>query len=256
MKSLNYLWRGLLMEKIKVSGTLVLGLAFFAPAFVVLVAFVAAYADGGKFYKPGMNPWINFSGHILVGWALFVFPIYVSLQSALYAAIEHQNRTFAYLYSLPVPRWSFYVSKLLVLTALTGLSHIVLYGSAEAAGWLLGLLKPNYGFQSHSMHQVLSKATLLMFFGGGGIMVIQLFISLQSASFIVPAGFGLFATMAGVISRGFAISTASPYLWPICFLNNSLEMADWRYSYLLISVAVLVLGAVVSIQLLNRKAIV
>nr|WP_295926388.1 ABC transporter permease [uncultured Dyadobacter sp.] len=256
MNALSYLWRSLLMEKIKVSRTLVLWLAFFAPAFVVLVAFVAAYADGDKFYKPGVNPWLNFSGHVLVGWALFVFPIYVSLQSALYAAIEHQNRAFAYLYSLPVPRWSIYASKLLVLTVLTGLSHVALYGSAEAAGWLLGLLKPHYGFQNHSMHEVLLKATLRMFLGGGGIMVIQLFISIQFASFIIPAGFGLFATMAGVISRGFTISTASPYLWPICFLNNSLDMTDWRYSYLLVSIVVFVLGAVVSIQVLNRKDIV
>lgn len=256
MNALSYLWRSLLMEKIKVSRALVLWLAFFAPAFVVLVAFVAAYVDGDKFYKPGINPWLNFSGHVLVGWALFVFPIYVSLQSALYAAVEHQNRAFAYLYSLPVPRWSIYVSKLLVLTALTGLSHVALYGFAEAAGWLLGLLKPHYGFQNYSMHEVLSKATLLMFLAGGGIMVIQLFISMQFASFIIPAGFGLFATMAGVISRGFAISIASPYLWPICFLNNSLDMADWRYSYLLTSLAVFVLGAVASIQVLNRKDIV
>ena len=252
MKSFGYLSHSLAMEKIKIQNTLVLWLSFFAPLFVVLVAFVAAWADGDKFYGPGINPWINFSGHVLVGWALFVFPIYVSLQSALYAAIEHQNQTFAYLYSLPVPRWSVYAGKLLILSGLITLSHLALYGFAEAAGWLLGVFRPGYGFQSYSMHMVLSKASALMLLAGGGMIVIQLYLSIRFTSFIVPAGIGLFATMAGAISRGFEVSEASPYLWPICFLNNSLEMTDWRYSYLWTSMAVYVLGALAGIWLNSR----
>lgn len=256
MNSFSYLSRSVAMEKIKIKNTLVPWLALFAPLFVVTVAFVAAYADGDRFYGPDINPWDNFSGHILVGWALFVFPIYVSLQSALYSAMEHQNHAFAYLYSLPVPKWSIYAGKLLILTGLISLSHAALYGFSEMAGWLLGILKPRYGFQSYSMHEVLSKASLLMFLVGGGMIVIQLYISMEFASFIVPAGLGLFATMAGAISRGFAISKASPYLWPIGFLNNSLQMADWQYSYLWIGLAVYVSGALASIVLISRKDIV
>lgn len=253
MKNLTYLFRSLAMEKIKIKHTLVMWLPLFAPLFVVLVAFVAAYADGDRFYGPGINPWVNFSGHVLVGWALFVYPIYVSLQSALYAAVEHQNHTFDYLYSLPVPKWSIYAGKLLVFTGLIGLSHLALYTFAEAAGWVLGILKPGYGFQFYSMHQMLFKASVLMFLAGGGMMIVQLYISIRFAGFIVPVVIGLFATMVGAISRGFAVSQISPYLWPICFLNNSLEMTDWRYLYLWIGLMVYILGALVSTQLDNRR---
>ncbi|SEJ83996.1 hypothetical protein SAMN05216327_12349 [Dyadobacter sp. SG02] len=255
MSTFNDLYRGLAMEKIKIKRTFVIWLALFAPAFVVITAFVAAYTDGDRFYGPGINPWVNFSGHVLVGWALFVFPIYVALQSALYAAVEHNNRAFGYLFSLPVPKWSIYASKLLVLTALVGLSHVALYGFAEGAGWLLGVLKPHYGFQHYTLREVLSRAALWMFLAGWGMIAIQMYVATRFSSFIIPAGIGLFATMAGAISRGFAASRFSPYLWPICFLNNSLELKDWHYLYVLLSIAAYVTCAVAGGMVLSRKNI-
>lgn len=254
MINFHYLLRTLAMERIKIKNTLVPWLALFAPLFVVFVALVAAYVDGDRFYGPGINPWTNFSGHILVGWALFVYPVYVSLQSALYAAVEHQNRAFAYLYSQPIPKWSIYAGKFLVLTGLVGLSHFALYVFAETAGWLLGILKPGYGFQFYSMHRLLSQASILMFLTGGGMIVIQLYISIRFTSFMVPAGVGLFATMAGAISRGFSVSQVSPYLWPICFFNNSLELSDWRYLYLWMGLAASIVGAWVSNWLISKNS--
>lgn len=228
-------------------------LAVFAPAFVVVVAFVAGYADGEKFYRPGVNPWINFSEHILAGWSLFIFPIYVSLLSALYAAIEHQNRAWGYIYSLPVRKSSIYLSKLLVLTAFIALSHLVLLVFGLCAGKLMGILKPAYGFQDFAMPAFMPQACLWMFVCGLGMTVIQLLISLWYESFIVPAGFGLFATLAGAIARSFHVSHFSPYLWPFVFLNNTLEVQKWDYSILEKSFSLYLLGAFLSFWALGRR---
>jgi hypothetical protein len=242
------------MERLKIKGTLVVWLAVFAPAFVVIVAFVAGYADGEKFYRAGVNPWINFSEHLLAGWSLFIFPVYVSLLSALYAAIEHQNRAWGYLYSLPVPKSSIYLSKLLVLTALIALSHFALVAFGLGAGSLMGLLKPAYGFQDFSMPAFMPVACIHLFVCGLGMIVIQLLISLWYESFIIPAGFGLFATLAGAIARSFPVSHFSPYLWPFVFLNNTLQVNDWDYAILLRSFTVYVLGAAISVCLLGRRS--
>jgi len=249
----NYLLRGFRIEKLKISNTLVPWLALSAPLFVVIVAFVASYSGGDKVYGPGINPWENFSGHVLVGWSLFVFPIYLSLQSALYAGIEHQIGAWAYLYSLPIPKWATHVSKLIILATLMAASHLALFFLAEGAGWILGLVRPAYGFQHYSMHHLLATASVSLFVAGLGMITLQWLISLYFKSFLVPAGLGLFATMAGAVSRGFVASDVSPYLWPTALLNATLEMNEWRFGYLLISLLFCVLISTMGIWLLRRK---
>lgn len=254
MNAVTHLLTSLGMERLKVKGTLVVWLAVFAPAFVVVVAFVAGYADGEKFYRSGVNPWINFCEHLLAGWSLFIFPLYVSLLSALYAALEHQIKSWGYLYSLPVPKSSIYLSKLVVVTALVALSHVVLVFLGLGAGSVMGLLKPSYGFQDFTMPSFMLVACINLFACGLGVIVIQLLISLWYPSFIIPAGLGLFATLASAIARSFSVSHFSPYLWPFIFLNNTLKVNNWNYSILIWSFGVYVLGAVVSLFLLGRKS--
>lgn len=249
----KYLLRGIAIEKLKIGNTLIPWLTLLAPLFVVTVAFVASYSGGDKVYRPGINPWENFSGHVLVGWSLFVFPIYLSLQSALYAGIEHQSRAWAYFYSLPIPKWAVHVSKLLMLTMLTATSHMALFFLAEGAGWIMGLVRPVYGFQYYSLHNILAAASASLFVTGLGMIALQWLISLYFESFLVPAALGLFATIAGAVSRGFAASDVSPYLWPTALLNATLDMNEWRFSYMLISLLSCVLTSATGIWLLGRK---
>ncbi|TLV02479.1 ABC transporter permease [Dyadobacter luticola] len=249
-----HLLSGLAMERLKIKRTMVVWLAVFAPAFVVVVAFVAGYADGEKFYKPGVNPWFNFSEHILAGWSLFIFPIYVSLLSALYAGIEHQNRAWGYIYSLPMLKSSIYLSKLVVLTALIALSHVVLFVSGSLAGNLMGVLKPAYGFQDFTMPTFMPQACIWICICGLGMTVIQLLISLWFESFIVPAGFGLFATLTGAIARSFQVSHFSPYLWPFVFLNFTLDVQKWDYPILGKSFLLYVLGILISLWALGKRS--
>jgi hypothetical protein len=243
------------MERIKIKGTLVPWLAFFAPAFVVVVAFVASYTGGDKVYKSGVDPWIDFTGHILVGWSLFVYPIYVSLQSALYAGIEHQSKAWAYQCSLPMPKWSIYAGKLITISLWIAISHLALLMFSEAAGLLLGIIKPRYGFQHFSMHRVFAAGSALLFIAGSGMFAIQLLISILFESFLIPASLGLFATMVGAVSRGFVVSNASPYLWPTNLLNGTLEMPDWQYVYLLAGMSTYAIIGCAGAWLFARKPI-
>jgi hypothetical protein len=254
MNALTYLITSLGMERLKIKGTLIVWLSIFAPAFVVVVAFMAGYTNGEKFYQTGVNPWINFCEHLLAGWSLFIFPVYVSLLSALYAALEHQNRAWGYLYSLPVPKSSIYLSKLFVLSALIALSHVMLVFFGLGAGWLMGQLKPAYGFQGFTMPGFMPLACMNLFVCGLGVIVIQLLISLWYPGFIIPAGLGLFATLASAIARSLPVSRFFPYLWPFAFLANTLQVNRWNYTILLWSVSVYVLGSMISLFLLGRRS--
>ncbi|GAB4038640.1 ABC transporter permease [Spirosoma gilvum] len=254
MNALTYLITSVEMERLKINRTLIVWLSLFAPAFVVVVTFMAGYTNGEKFYQPEVNPWINFCEHLLAGWSLFIFPLYVSLLSALYAALEHQNRAWGYVYSLPVPKSSIYLSKLFVLSALIALSHVLLVFFGLGAGWLLGQLKPAYGFQDFTIPAFMPLACMNLFVGGLGVIVIQLLISLWYPGFIIPAGVGLFATLASAIARTLPVSHFSPYLWPFAFLANTLQVNHWNYTILGWSVSVYVLGAMISLLLLGRRS--
>ncbi|WP_138994233.1 ABC transporter permease [Larkinella sp. C7] len=253
MMTLSYFVRSLSQERLKFKGTLVVWLALVAPVFVAVVAFMASYLDGHNLYQKGINPWLDYSGHILIGWTLFVFPIYVSLLSALVHAIEHQSNTWKTVYSLPMPKWSIYAAKLVLFTGLIVFSHLLLFGLAEAGGYLLGVLKPSYGFQLFSLHWVLAEGCFAGLLSGLGLCAIQFYIGLRFSSFIVPAGFGLMVTMAGAISRSLPISRFSPYLWPVSFFNRSIQVNNWQYGYVYIGMLTFLIGAIAGFQMISRR---
>ncbi|RRB01151.1 ABC transporter permease [Larkinella rosea] len=253
MKQLDYFTRSFAQERLKAKGTQVVWLAILAPVFVVVVAFMASYLDGNRLYQHNVNPWLAYSTHILIGWTLFVFPIYTSLQSALVHAIEHQSQTWKTVYSLPMPKWSVYVSKLVVLTGLILLSHLLVFGLAEGGGWLLGMLKPQYGFQLFSLHRVLAEGCFASLLSGLGMIAVQFYLGMRFSSFILPAGFGLMVTLTGAISRSLPISRASPYLWPVLVFNSSIQTDDWQYTYVWIGMLTFLLAGIGGFLAIARR---
>ncbi|GAB3936126.1 ABC transporter permease [Larkinella terrae] len=253
MRQLDYFTRSLAQERLKAKGTLVVWLAILAPVFVVTVAFMASYLDGNRLYRSNVNPWLEYSGHILIGWTLFVFPIYASLQSALVHAIEHQSQTWKTLFSLPMPKWSVYSAKLALFTGLLVLSHVLVLGLAEGGGWLLGMLKPHYGFQSSSLHRVLAEGCFASLLSGLGMAAIQFFLGIRFGSFILPAGVGLMLTMLGAISRSLSVSRVSPYLWPVLVFNSSIQIQDWQFTYVWIGLLTFFLASIGGFLIIYRR---
>ncbi|MBO9637446.1 MAG: ABC transporter permease [Siphonobacter aquaeclarae] len=221
----------------KLKGTRVIWLAAIAPFFVVITAWLAAFLNGDRMYVRGVNPWIDFTGHVLIGWTLFVFPIYVSLLSALFHSIEHRADMWKMVYSLPIPRVVVYFVKFLLFTAIVFFSHILLWGMAESGGWLLGIVRPSLDFQYYSLHRVLFEGCSGCFLAGLGVVAIQFFLGFRYSSFLVPAGMGLLITMTGAISRSWPVSQASPYLWAVLFFNSSIDVHNWQYIFILLGIA-------------------
>lgn len=221
----------LMAESIKLRRTPVLWLSICAPAFAVFVAFIASLTGGHQFYRPGQSPWTDFSAHILVGWALFVFPIYVCLQTALYCALEHHHNGWSYLATLPVRKPSWILAKYGWAVLLAAFSQVTLLLLMWAAGWLLAFLKPAYGFQDHPMTSMPAKACLSVFFSGLTMLAIQMVLSMFYRNFIVPTATGLVFVLGGVIARSLSVSIYWPFLWPILLLNNTPDSRQWIPAY-------------------------
>jgi hypothetical protein len=81
----------------------------------------------------------------------------VSLEAALLAGLEHRENTWKQLFSLPIPRWTIYVPKLLVGFMLVCLSPLVLALGIGLEGAILLRLRPAPGGLTHPRAKRLSN---------------------------------------------------------------------------------------------------
>jgi hypothetical protein len=109
-----------------------------APLFITFISFNVFYFKGHEIVKPGQDPWPHLMSNVLQIWSLLFFPLTITLQSALYPAIEHQSNTWKHVYSLAVPRWSVYAGKLTLFTALLAVTMVLLFALTEGRGRLAG----------------------------------------------------------------------------------------------------------------------
>jgi hypothetical protein len=211
----QYYTRNLSVETIKCKRTLVIWLAAGAPFFMVFLFFNVFYFKGHEMVKAGTNPWLPFQMQIMQVWAVLFFPLYISLQSALYNGIEHQANTWKYVYSLAVPKWSVYGSKFTLFTALIAISMLLLFAFTQAAGTLLDWLQPSLGFGRYSAYFQNARECFTLFLAALGITAIQFYVSFRFRNFILPAGLGLLMTVTAVALMRWEHINKFPYAWPM-----------------------------------------
>ncbi len=211
----QYYTRNLSVETLKCKRTLVGWLAVGAPLFITFISCNVFYFKGHEIVKPGQDPWPALMSNVLQIWALLFFPLTITLQSALYPAIEHQSNTWKHVYSLAVPRWSVYAGKLTLFTALIVLTMVVLFGLTEGVGALLGWLRPELGFTRYAAHATLARECSRLLLAALGITAIQFYVGFRFRNFVVPAGFGLLMTVAGLMLMRWEHIYKFPYAWPM-----------------------------------------
>lgn len=211
----QYYARNLSVETIKCKRTFVLLLAAGAPFFIVFLFFNVLYFKGHEMVKPGANPWPVLLVQIMQVWALLFFPLYISLQSALYNGLEHQANTWKHVYSLAVPKWSVYAGKFTLFTVLITVSMLLLFLFIQLAGWLLGVLKPGLGFGQYTDDALIARDCFKIFLAGLGVTAVQFYVSLRFRNFILPSAFGLLMTITAVALLRWDHINKFPYAWPM-----------------------------------------
>lgn len=214
INSVQYLGRTLSVEVLKCRRTLVFWLTAGAPFFMVFLVFNIFYFKGHQMIGPTANPWAGFLGMIGDMWGFFFFPMYITLQSVLLLSVEHQANTWKHVYSLAIPRWTVYFSKLVLSVGLVAFCMIMLYVFTELGGLLLSLLRPELKFGKYNASLVTLKGYTKLFLAGLGIVGIQHFISFRYPNFILPAAFGLAMTITAIALIGQAAFDYIPYAFP------------------------------------------
>src|SRR5215831_2608459 len=101
-------------ELLKMRRTIAWKMAILAPGIVVLLAFFAVWqAPFSTVNRQGLDhEWEALTRFCMRLWVILMLPLYVMLQSALLAGIDHAGGQWRSILARPLPRWTFYATKL------------------------------------------------------------------------------------------------------------------------------------------------
>jgi lantibiotic transport system permease protein len=208
--------RALHSEVLKMKRTIAFKMVFFAPAVVVLLILFAASQAPFSTLKSnsGASKWMVLSSLSLRVWAALMMPLYITLETALVAGLDHSENQWKSLMTRPVPRWTLYVAKLLVILAMTAISTLLLLFGILIDGAILSRVQSEVVFGLPvpwaAILQDGARVMGLAFLA----LTIQHWVSLRWRSFPVAIGTGIVAMVIGVFA---VAATQQSGGWPKYF---------------------------------------
>lgn len=194
------IWRATNAEWLKLKRTLALWLAPLAPLVIVALQ-VAIILERSEWYRqhPYADPWGEYAGQTVFLWTMLMLPLFVTLETALLANVEHGNQQWKHLFALPIPRGSIYMAKLFSGMLLIGLSMVALVAEIVLSGLGLRLLVPGLGLEAPVPWLMLLKWVGLAYLASWLIIAIQTWVGLRWHSFVVPTAVGIGAMVVGIV---------------------------------------------------------
>ncbi len=217
---MTHLVRALSAELFKLRGTRALWLALLAPLFVPFIQFASLYTftgDGAPEYA-----WAKFISGTSFTWLFGLLILYITLEAALLAAIEHNADTWKYLHALPVSRGAFYLAKVGVALLLITGSSVLFFLTTLLAGALLARVRPDIGFARHAPDIAnFAGIVFLSYLASLFVIAIQTWISIRFRNFIVPLAVGILGVvLSEVANRNEAVQYYWPWIQPVELLRK------------------------------------
>lgn len=192
--------RALSAELLKLRRTLALWMCLIAPATVVVLLVLQMTFSRGPATQPAAEAaWLMFAHGVLGIWCFLMLPLFVTLQSALLAALEHGESQWKHLLALPLPRHVHYVAKWVALVVLLLVAFVVLCVLVPIGGWVLDLLKPDFGIGGPPPLWMLVRTSAAAFAASLLIVSLHTWIALRWRSFTVAVAIGMSATVCGFL---------------------------------------------------------
>jgi hypothetical protein len=189
--------RALHAEVLKLKRTVTWKMMALAPLAVVgLTFFMAATAPFSTLHQSSTNDdWKALARVNLQLWGLLMMPLYITLQTTVIAGLDHSENHWKAILARPIPRWTVYVAKLLIVMMLVLTASVILLAGILLAGTVLRHLtsEVRFGFPVPfaSILQQIAQMTALAFLS----LTIQHWVSLRWRAFSIATGFGIVATI-------------------------------------------------------------
>jgi lantibiotic transport system permease protein len=196
---MNALWRALSAEILKTKRTLAMWMILIAPSVVCVLDFLMLLNQRINNYGGKYDSWEMFSRNNINIWSILMLPLFVTLETALLANMEHSEKQWKHLFALPLPRWATYLAKWLVMTGMTALSMLVLVGETIAIGSICASFIPSMAFSGAGPFASMLKSAALVFLVSSLIISIHTWVALHWKSFTVAVSFGMVMTVANLL---------------------------------------------------------
>lgn len=213
---MNILLRTLHAESIKVKNTLALRICFIAPLVVVAVLVLQGiFGHLPKVLPSGERAWLNYVSGCFSLWALLMLPLFVTLESALLAGLEHNERQWKHLLALPVPRSAYFFAKWIALIVLVLLTSILFGTVLVPLGGMLLVLLGIGGMAGYPPMALIVTLTFKIYLAAMLIMALHTWIAIRWHSFTIAVSIGMFATvMSFLISQSARFGPYFPWSMP------------------------------------------
>ena len=189
--------RVLLSELQKTKNTWGLTLSLLGPLGVTIIMLIA-WIDNGPDATNTVSPWIDYV-RFTYNFYFFLYPLFAALVAFMLSNVEHKNRGFKQLFTLPAAKSHFYFSKVMILMFWIACSLLFALGLLLVSGKLLSLIYPNYGFQEYQPTMAMLIFPLRMYISLLSIIAIHFFMSLYWDNFMVAVGSAVFLLILGMI---------------------------------------------------------
>jgi len=199
---MNAFARALNAEALKLKGTLALWMCLIAPGVVVAlyVLQISFRSFPASWVTPGpTDAWMMFSQSVIGIWTFLMLPLFITLESALLAGLEHGERQWKHLLALPLPRGAHYLAKLVALAALVALGFLALVLLIPLGGMLMPWLQPAFGIAGAPPWQYLLLTAGQAYVASLLMVAISCWIAVRWSSFTVAVSVGMSATVTGFI---------------------------------------------------------
>ena len=194
-------FRTFFVELRKLERTPALMLALVAPYAVVVLQAIVVFNVAGR-VPADTDFWLWFGSNCMVMWTVVLMPLFIALEAALLADLEHRHHTFKHLFALPTRRWAFYTAKLGVTTTLLALGLALMGSGIYLAGKGLQQLDSTLHFDRPFPLALWFEASLLVLVAGLAMVAIHVWISQRGLGFATTLGLAILATItAGVVLR-------------------------------------------------------
>jgi len=217
------------IEFLKIKRTLLAYLCIGSPLIISCIIFLYFFADGaGIMVQTEGSRWLFYAELLQTYWGIFFLPLFITLQTALLAGIEHNGKMWKLLFAQPVRKLDILWAKILIAFIMIGISQALLLPMTLAGGVLLRHFNPALGFEPVIPVSQIVLLDLTVF--GLSFIAISLhaWVSLKFESFVTAVSFGIIATVSGVIVINSPIAAYYPWAMPGLIASHLFE-ADFPW---------------------------
>lgn len=238
------LLRALRAEGQKLRGTLALHLCAIAPAVVVLLLVLQlSVMPMPKAPSPPDEAWLRLAQGAMALWSFLMLPLFVTLQSALLAGLEHNDRQWKHLLALPLPRRVHYLAKACVLAMMVVAAMLVLVVLLAMAGGVLSVLLPQLGIAGPPPWEFLVTRAAKVIAASACIVALHTWLAIRWRSFTVAVAAGMSATVAGfLIGQSARFGPWYPWTLPVQMFSERADHAAVLVFSLVAGAMALLLG--------------